>query len=139
MHNDVRNIVEDKDFTNKWLVNTLFNIPKSEYDNIAATLRAVGNKNIDGVELRQLSYFINGERLSLINLSTGEFVWLLGEIARICNCRVIIIDLVSQLDLDNLEAFISKYKDTDIWVVTDDNKRDMYSNIYGCGVYLCAW
>jgi hypothetical protein len=39
MNNDVRNIVEDKDFTNKWLVNTLFNIPKSEYDNIAATLR----------------------------------------------------------------------------------------------------
>jgi hypothetical protein len=132
-------IVGDIDLTLDWILDMIYRIGDDECDNVAEAIRSVGNNKITAIVPKLYSYKVGDELLSMSNLSNGEFVFLLGELARIYGEKMVIIVLVTQLSNRCLENFIKRYGKYDITIVVNDNKFDEYCNIYGCGVDLCVW
>lgn len=133
------NIVENEDFTDKWLVNAITSIKGDSKKNIIEALQTVGNMDINDILPETMRYKVGDKILSMTELATSEFIFLVGELSRIYNIRIIIVDLVGQLDNRNLEKFLKRYGSEDIWIVLRDGKMTEYDNIRGCGLRLCVW
>jgi hypothetical protein len=128
------NIIDKKDYTVPWLQKCLVNINKDYYAEIADAIRSVGNNNINAVKLSEFKYVVDNQEVSLRYLSTGEFIFLLGEIATILDIPIVIINYLSQLSIRNIDVFIEKYNKSNIAVVFDDGKKEDFINMLGDGV-----
>jgi hypothetical protein len=128
------NIIDCKDYTIPWLQKCLVSIDEKYYEEIADAIRSVGNDKINAVKLSEFKYVVDNQDVSLRYLSTGEFIFMLGEISTILDIPIVIINYLSQLSIRNIDIFIEKYNKSNIVAVFDDGKREDFINMLGDGV-----
>jgi hypothetical protein len=128
------NIIDCKDYTIPWLQKCLVEISKDHYAEITDAIRSVGNSKIKAVKLSEFKYVVDNQDVSLRYLSTGEFIFMLGEISTILDIPIVIVNYMSQLSIRNIDVFIERYNKSNLIVVFDDGKREDFINMLGDGV-----
>lgn len=90
---------------------------------------AVGNKNISSIDLDRFKYTVSNREISLTNLCTAEYCFLMAELSLLTGNRVIIINSIRELSNRVLRIFVERYKDANVTVVFADGLMNHYYRV----------
>lgn len=98
-------------------------------DKALEAICAVGNRNIVSIDLDRFKYTVGDKEISLMNLCTAEYCFLIAELSLLTGNRVIIINSIRELSNRVLKIFVERYKDANITVVFTDGLMNHYYRI----------
>lgn len=118
--------VSRTDFTNPELRNILCNLDRNYDAEVLRAIRLVGNDRITGVNINRLEYEVDGKVLSMSQLSSAEFFFMLAEIARQTGVVFAMIGCIRIMSPRTLKLFVQEYMNVDIYLIAIDGETDSY-------------
>lgn len=127
------------DFTNISLKTILLEIKDSFNKELCEAVRKVGNNYISSITVSKFEYTVGCDVLSIANLSTAEFYFLVAEICKLTDYKFVIMDGTRMLSNKTLEVFLKEYSDTNILLVCLDTDEESYYRTLSVGERLGIW